>query len=60
MEADLILLLQQLYSISERIADTRTSVFLDPIVEAQIKSEDEFAHILEKLNLQRINLLQYF
>ena len=49
MEADLTSSLQQLYSISERIADTRTNVFLDPIVEAQTKSEDEFAHILGKV-----------
>ena len=49
MEADLTSSLQQLYSISERISDTRSSVFLDPIVEAQTKSEDEFAHILGKV-----------
>ena len=49
MEADLTSSLQQLYSISERLSDTRTNVFLDPIVEAQIKSEDEFAHILGKV-----------
>ena len=29
MEADLTSSLQQLYSISERISDTRTNVFLD-------------------------------
>ena len=49
MEADLTSSLQQLYSISERISDTRTNVFLDPIVEAQTISEDEFAHILGKV-----------
>ena len=49
MEADLTSSLQQLYSIAERISDTRTNVFLDPIVEAQIKSEDEFAHVLGKV-----------
>ena len=49
MEADLTSSLQQLYSISERISDTRSNVFLDPIVEAQIKSEDDFAHILGKV-----------
>ncbi len=49
MEADLTSSLQQLYSISERISDTRTCVFLDPIIEAQTKSEDEFAHILGKV-----------
>ena len=49
MEADLTSSLQQLYSISERITDTRTNVFLDPIVEAQTNSEDEFANILGKV-----------
>ena len=49
MESDLTSSLQQLYSISERTSDTRTNVFLDPIVEAQTKSEDEFAHILGKV-----------
>ncbi len=49
MEADLTSSLQQLYSISERISDTRTNVFLDPIIDAQTKSEDEFANILGKV-----------
>ncbi len=49
MEADLTSSLQQLYSISERISDTRTNVFLDPIIDAQTKSEDEFAHLLGKV-----------
>ena len=49
MEADLTSSLQQLYSISERISDTRTCVFLDPIIESQTKSEDEFAHIIGKV-----------
>ena len=49
LEADLTSSLQQLYAISDRVSDTRTNVFLDPIVEAQIKSEDEFAHILGRV-----------
>jgi len=49
LEADLTISLQQLYAISERTSDIRTNVFLDPIVESQIKSEDEFAHILGKV-----------
>ena len=49
MEADLTSSLLQLYSISERISDTRTNVFLDPIIDAQTKSEDEFANILGKV-----------
>ena len=49
MEADLTSSIQQLYSISERTSDTRTNVFLDPIIESQIKSEDDFAHILGKV-----------
>ena len=49
METDLTISLQQLYSIAERSADIRANVFLDPIVESQIKSEDLFAHILGKV-----------
>ena len=49
MESDLTTSIEQLYSISDRTSDIRTSVFLDPIVESQIKSEDEFAHILGKV-----------
>ena len=49
MEADLTSSLQQLYAISERSSDTRTNVFLDPIVEAQTISEDEIANILGKV-----------
>ncbi len=55
MEADLTISLQQLYSISERSSDIRTNVFLDPIVESQIKSEDEFAHILGKVKFSGEN-----
>ena len=49
MEVDLTSSLQQLYSISERISDTRTNVFLDPIVEAQINSENKFANLLGRV-----------
>ena len=55
MEADLTISLQQLYAISERTSDIRTNVFLDPIVESQIKSEDEFAHILGKVRFSGEN-----
>ena len=55
MEADLTVSLQQLYSISERSLDIRTNVFLDPIVESQIKSEDEFANILGKVKFSGEN-----
>ena len=49
MEADLTTSIQQLYAISERASDSRTSVFLDPILESQIHSEDEFAHLVSKV-----------
>ena len=55
MEADLTISLQQLYAMSERTSDIRTNVFLDPIVESQIKSEDEFAHILGKVKFSGDN-----
>ena len=49
MEADVTSSLHQLYSLAERATDTRSNVFLDPIIESQTKSEDEFAHILGKV-----------
>ena len=49
MESDLTTSLEQLYSISERASDIRSSVFLDPIVEAQIHSEDAFAYLSGKV-----------
>jgi len=55
METEITISLQQLYAISERTSDIRTNVFLDPIVESQIKSEDEFAHILGKVKFSGEN-----
>ena len=49
MESDLTTSLEQLYSLSERTSDVRSSVFLDPIVEDQIKSEDTFAYLSGKV-----------
>ncbi len=49
LEADVTASLQQLYSLAERSSDTRTTVFLDPIMEGQIASEHEFAHILGRI-----------
>ena len=55
MEADITSSLNQLYSLAERSSDTRTSVFLDPIVEGQISSEDELAHIYGKVKFADSN-----
>lgn len=49
MEADVTTSLQQLYAMAERASDLRTTVFLDPIVDAQIGSENEFAHLLGRV-----------
>ena len=49
MEVDVTSSLQQLYSIAERVTDTRTTVFLDPMVEMQTQSEHEFAHLLGRV-----------
>ena len=51
MEADVTTSLQQLYSMAERSNDTRTTVFLDPVIEEQIKAEDEMAYLLGKVKL---------
>ena len=49
MEADLTASLQQIYAMAERASDLRTTVFLDPIVDAQVDAENEFAHLLGRV-----------
>ena len=49
MEADVTTSLQQLYALAERSSDVRTTVFLDPIIEGQTGSEDEFAYLLGRV-----------
>ena len=49
MEADVTTSVQQLYAMAERANDTRTTVFLDPVIDEQINSEDEMAYILGKV-----------
>ena len=49
MEVDVTASLQQLYAMAERANDTRTTVFLDPMVEMQTQSEHEFAHLLGRV-----------
>ena len=49
MESDVTTSVQQLYSLAERSNDTRTTVFLDPVIDEQIKSEDEMAYLLGKV-----------
>ena len=49
MEADVTTSIHQLYAFAERTSDTRTNVFLDPIIESQTQSEDNFAHILSRV-----------
>lgn len=49
LEADVTASLQQIYAMAERAADLRTTVFLDPIVDAQLAAENEFAHLLGRV-----------
>tara|TARA_Y100001968_G_C19279471_1_gene678469 strand:- start:73 stop:621 length:549 start_codon:yes stop_codon:yes gene_type:complete len=49
MEADVTSSVQQLYSMAERLNDTRTTVFLDPVIDEQIRAEDEMAYLLGKV-----------
>lgn len=49
LECDLTTSLQQLYAMAERASDIRTTVFLDPIIEQQLQSEHEFAHLLGRV-----------
>ena len=45
METDTTSSIQSIYALAERNSDSRTTVFLDPLIESQIKSEDQFAYI---------------
>lgn len=49
MESDVTTSLHQLYAMAERAADMRTTVFLDPLIENQVNSEDQFAHLLGRV-----------
>ena len=49
MEADVTSSLHLIYSMAERSSDTRTTVFLDPVIESQTNSEDDFAHLLGRV-----------
>ncbi|MFO7628335.1 MAG: ferritin [Prochlorococcaceae cyanobacterium] len=53
MEADVTTSLQQLYGMAERAGDVRSTVFLDPIVQAQIEAENEAAHLLGRVRFSR-------
>ena len=60
MEADVTSSLQQLYSMAERSNDTRSTVYLDPVIESQISSEDDFAYILGKVKLANNEISSLF
>lgn len=49
MEADVTSSLQQMYAMAERSGDTRTTVFLDPLIDSQVDSENTFAHVLGRV-----------
>ena len=54
LEADVTASLQILYSMAERAADVRTTVFLDPLVQGQIAAENEAAHLLGRVRFGRL------
>lgn len=49
MEAEVTASLQQMYGMAERCADVRTTTFLDPIVDAQVSSENRFAYLMGRV-----------
>lgn len=49
MEADVTSSLQQIYNMAERSGDVRSTTFLDPIVDGQVDSENQFAHLLGRV-----------
>ncbi|MCP9835260.1 MULTISPECIES: ferritin [unclassified Cyanobium] len=54
LEADVTASLQILYSMAERAADVRTTVFLDPLIQGQIAAENEAAHLLGRVRFGRL------
>jgi ferritin len=55
MEADVTTSLHQLYALAERGGDVRTTVFLDPVVQGQIDSENKAAHLLGRIRFAQGN-----
>ncbi|MCT0227792.1 ferritin [Synechococcus sp. CS-1331] len=55
LEADVTSSLQQLYVMAERASDVRSTVFLDPMVQGQIASEHEAAHLLGRIRFAQAN-----
>ena len=53
MERDVTTSLHQLYALAERSSDIRTTVFLDPTIENQVDSEDEFAYLLGRVRFSQ-------
>ena len=53
METEVTTSLNQIYSMAERFSDMRTTVFLDPIIDGQVKSEDYFAYLLGKVKFAK-------
>ena len=49
MEVDVTSSLQQLYAQAERCGDVRTTVFLDPLIQGQLASENQAAHLLGRV-----------
>ncbi len=53
MEADVTTSLHNLYATAERSSDFRTTVYLDPIIQSQTESEDEFAYLLGRVKFAK-------
>ncbi|QEY31503.1 ferritin [Synechococcus sp. RSCCF101] len=51
MERDVTSSLQQIHRLAEEAGDTRTAVFLEPLIEDQITSEGNAAHLLGRLRI---------
>lgn len=49
MESDVTTSLQQIYAMAERCGDVRSTTFLDPLVDGQVDSENQFAHLLGRV-----------
>ena len=49
LETDVTSSLQQIYAQAERVADVRTTTVLDGMIDGQLASEHEFAHLLGRV-----------
>jgi ferritin len=51
LEADVTASLQLIHGLAERCGDVRSTSLLDPLIDGQVASENQFAHLLGRVRL---------